>query len=142
MDVSIREVIYYRCNVIINIFLLIFLIENICLIPCRYLFNLKKKRLRTRRMLRLQYVRPILLRRSQHLFHTISSLIWQQESTAFHGMMMVVKCLRVRTCQYSPILDDPHLKNVARGRYLSEIEFKQAHNYVLFNYDELRFFIQ
>jgi hypothetical protein len=28
----------------------------------------------------------------------------------FHGMMMVVKCLQVGTCQYSPILNDPHLK--------------------------------
>jgi hypothetical protein len=45
-------------------------------------------------------------------------------------MMMVVKCLQVRTCQYSPILDDPLL------------EFNQAHNYMLFNYDELRPFIQ
>jgi len=32
-------------------------------------------------------------------------------------------------------------KNVVRGRYLSEIEFRQAHNYVLFNCDELRLFI-
>jgi hypothetical protein len=32
----------------------------------------------------------------------------------------------------------PTPKNVVRGRYLSEIEFRQAHNYVLFNYDELR----
>jgi len=31
--------------------------------------------------------------------------------------------------------------NVVRGRYLSEIEFKQAHNYVLFTCDELRPFI-
>ena len=36
----------------------------------------------------------------------------------------------------------PTLKNSIRGRYLSEIEFKQTHNYVLFNYDELRPFIQ
>jgi len=43
MDVSIREVRYYRCNVIRKVFSLFFLTENICLIPCRYLFNLKKK---------------------------------------------------------------------------------------------------
>jgi hypothetical protein len=43
MDVSIREVRYYICNLIINVFSLFFLIENICLILCRYLFNLKKK---------------------------------------------------------------------------------------------------
>jgi hypothetical protein len=36
----------------------------------------------------------------------------------------------------------PTPKNVIRGRYLSEIEFKQAHNYVLFNCDELKPFIQ
>jgi len=35
----------------------------------------------------------------------------------------------------------PTPKNVVRRRYLSEIEFKQAHNYVLFNCDELRPFV-
>jgi hypothetical protein len=39
-------------------------------------------------------------------------------------------------------LGRPIPKNVIRGRYLSKIEFKQAHNYVLFNCDELRPFIQ
>jgi len=33
-------------------------------------------------------------------------------------------------------------KNAVRGRYLSEIEFRQAHNYVLFNCGELRPFIK
>jgi hypothetical protein len=32
-------------------------------------------------------------------------------------------------------------KNTVRIRYLLEIEFRQAHNYVLFNFDELRPFI-
>jgi len=36
----------------------------------------------------------------------------------------------------------PTPKNVLRGRYLSEIEFEQAQNYVLFDCDELRPFIQ
>ena len=36
----------------------------------------------------------------------------------------------------------PTPKNAMRGRYLSEIEFIQAHNYVLFNCDELRPFIK
>jgi hypothetical protein len=36
----------------------------------------------------------------------------------------------------------PTPKNIVRGRYLLEIKFKQAHNYVLFNYDELIPFIQ
>jgi len=35
----------------------------------------------------------------------------------------------------------PTSKNVVRGTYLSKIEFKQAHNYVLFNCNELRPFI-
>jgi hypothetical protein len=38
--------------------------------------------------------------------------------------------------------EHPTSKNAVRERYLSEIEFRQAHNYVLFNYDELRPFIQ
>jgi hypothetical protein len=36
----------------------------------------------------------------------------------------------------------PTPKNTIRGRYLSEIEFRQEHDYVLFNCDELRPFIQ
>jgi len=35
----------------------------------------------------------------------------------------------------------PTPKNAVKGRYLSKIEFRQAHNYVLFNCDELRPFI-
>jgi len=36
----------------------------------------------------------------------------------------------------------PTPKNAVRGRYLSEIEFRQAHNYIIFNCDELRPFIK
>jgi hypothetical protein len=36
----------------------------------------------------------------------------------------------------------PTPKKVVKGRYLLEIEFRQAYNYVLFNCDELRPFIQ
>ena len=36
----------------------------------------------------------------------------------------------------------PAPKNDVRGRYFSEIEFRQGHNYVLFNCDEFRPFIQ
>ena len=41
-------------------------------------------------------------------------------------------------------LGRPTPKNVVRGRYLSEIEFRlqTSHNYVLFNCDELRHFIK
>jgi hypothetical protein len=36
----------------------------------------------------------------------------------------------------------PAPKKDVRGRYFSEIEFRQRHNYVLFNCDEFRPFIQ
>ena len=36
----------------------------------------------------------------------------------------------------------PTPKNAVRGRYLSKIEFRQAHNDILFNCDELRLFIK
>jgi hypothetical protein len=36
----------------------------------------------------------------------------------------------------------PTPKNVVKGRYLSEIEFREAQNYILFNCDELRPFIK
>jgi hypothetical protein len=36
----------------------------------------------------------------------------------------------------------PTPKNAVRGKYLSEIEFRQAHNYIIFNCDELRPFIK
>jgi hypothetical protein len=31
----------------------------------------------------------------------------------------------------------PTPKNVVKGRYLSEMKFRQAHNYIIFNYHEL-----
>jgi hypothetical protein len=36
----------------------------------------------------------------------------------------------------------PVLKKVVREKYLSEIKLRQAYNYMLFNCDELRPFIQ
>jgi hypothetical protein len=36
----------------------------------------------------------------------------------------------------------PTPKNIVRGRYFLEIEFRQAHNYVLFKCDELRPFFK
>jgi hypothetical protein len=74
MDVSIREVRYYRCSVIPKVVSLFFLIENIYLILSRYFFNVKKK-VKNKAHLRLRYVRPILLRRSQYLSYAISNLI-------------------------------------------------------------------
>ena len=57
-------------------------------------------------------------------------------------MIMMRKCFRVGICQYFPIFDDFYKKkNTVRERYLTKIKFIHAHNYVLFNYDELRHFI-
>jgi len=39
-------------------------------------------------------------------------------------------------------LGQPVSKNIVRGRYLPEIEFRQANNYVLFNCNKLRPFTQ
>jgi hypothetical protein len=48
----------------LNMYCLFFSIQNIHLISCRYLFNLKRKVKKTRRMLMPQYIRLILLKRS------------------------------------------------------------------------------
>jgi hypothetical protein len=49
-------------------------------------------------------------------------------------MMIVVNYLQVRICQYIIIPDDKLIGKI----YLIDIESRQAHNYMLFNYDELR----
>ena len=49
---------------------------------------------------------------------------------------------RVETCQYSLILDDSCQKTIVKGIYFSEIEFRQAHNHMLFNFNEHEPFIQ
>jgi len=58
----------------------------------------------------------------------------------FHGMMMGVPSSGNLLIFSNPGRLIP--KNVVKGRYLSEIEFRQAHNYILFNCDELRPFIK
>jgi hypothetical protein len=57
------------------------------------------------------------------------------------NMTTMGKCFRVRTYQYFLILDNLYQK-VLRGKYLKKIKFRHAHNYMLFNCDELRSFIQ
>jgi hypothetical protein len=76
----------------------------------------------------------ILLKRFYYLPHIILSLTWEQESIAFLEMMIVVNYLQVRICQYIIIPDDKLIGKI----YLIDIESRQAHNYMLFNYDELR----
>jgi len=59
-------------------------------------------------------------------------------------MMIVVSCEMPSGGNLS-IFSNPELhvpKNVVSERYLFEIEFIQAYNYMLFNCDELRSFIQ
>jgi len=56
-----------------------------------YFFNLKRKVKKTTQMLRLWYMRPILLKRSPHLSRTILSLNWEKQSITFHVMMMIGK---------------------------------------------------
>ena len=91
-------------------------------------------------MLRLRHARPILLKRYQHLSCTISSLNLKQESTTFQDMTMVGKYLYVRTYQYSLILDYLYQK-MLWGKDICQ-KFRKTHNYMLFNCDELRPFIQ
>jgi hypothetical protein len=141
MDVSIREVRYYRCYVIRKVFSLLFLIENICLIPCWYLFNLKKK-----------------VKNKAHVEASICKAYIVKEILIFISYYFELH-LRMRINRISrhddggEVLSSGNLsifsnigrptpKNVIRRRYLFEIEFKQAHNYVLLNRDELRPFIQ
>jgi hypothetical protein len=119
-----------------------FLIENTLLIfQCRYLFNLKKK-----------------VKNKAHVEASICEAYIVEEISIFISYYFEPH-LRKRINRVPPHDDGgevpfsgnlsifsntgrPTPKNAIRGRYLSEIEFKQAHNYVLFNCDELRPFIQ
>jgi hypothetical protein len=74
MDVSIREVRHYTCIIIkILLFLFFCIFQNIHLIPCKYMFDLKRK-LKNKVHIGVQYARPMLLKKSQHLSRTILSL--------------------------------------------------------------------
>jgi len=83
-------------------------------------------------------VRPILLRRSLHLSHTISNLICRQYVPR-HDDGGEVPLSENLSIFFNPGRPTP--KNAMKRRYLSEIEFRQAHNYILFNCNELRPFI-
>jgi hypothetical protein len=141
MDVSIREVRYYRCNVIINVFSLFFLIENICLIPCKYLFNLKKN------VKNKTYVEASIC--EAYIVEEISTFISYYFEPFFRTSINHVPRYddggEVPLSRNLLIFSNPGRptpKNIVRGRYLFEIEFKQTHNYMLFNCDELRPFIK
>ena len=117
----------YLWEVLISLF---FLIENIWLIQCKYLFNLKKK-----------------VKNKAHVEASICESYVVEEISTFISYYFE-PYLRTRINRV-PRHDDggevpssgnlsivsnpgwPTPKNVVRGRYLSEIEFRQAHNYVL-----------
>jgi len=129
------------CNSYINVFFLFFLIENIWLIPCRYLFNLKKK------VKNKTYVEALIY--EAYIFQEISTFISYYFKPHLRTKINHVSRHddggEVPSSENLSIFSNPGWltpKIAIRGRYLSEIEFRQAHNYVLFNCDELRPFIQ
>jgi hypothetical protein len=129
MDVSIREVRYYRCNIIHKVFSLFFLIENICLTLCKYLFNLKKKvknKAHVEASICEAYIVEeistfILYYFEPHLRTRINHVPWHDDGG------------EVSSSENLSIFSNPRRptpKNIVRGRYLFKIEFKQTHNYV------------
>ena len=114
-----------QCNSYIKLFSLFFFIENTWLIQCRYLFNLKKK-----------------VKNKVHVEASICEAYIVEEISTFISYYFEPH-LRTRINRV-PWHDDggevsssgnlsifsnpgrPTPKNAVRGRYLSEIEFKQA----------------
>jgi len=130
-----------QCNSYIKVFSLFFLIENFCLIQCKYLFNLKKK-----------------VKNKEHVEASTCKAYIVEEISIFISYYFEPH-LRTRINRV-PRHDDggevpssgnlsifsnprwPTPQNAIRERYLSEIKFRQAHNYILLNYDKLRPFIK
>jgi hypothetical protein len=116
-------------------------LKNICLIPYRYLFNLKKK-VKNKAHVEASICEAYIVEEisifisyyfEPHLRSRINRVPRHDDSGELpsSGNLSIF---------YNP--ERPTPKNVVRGRYLFEIKFKQAHNYFLFNCDELRPFIQ
>jgi len=83
---------FCKYNVVIHMYLL----------SCKYMIKVKKgKKKKTKCMVRL-----ILLKRFLYLPCIILSLIWEQWSTTFQDIMMMVNYLQVGICQYLIILGD------------------------------------
>jgi hypothetical protein len=124
-----------------KIFSLFFLIENIWLIQCRYLFNLKKKIKNKAHVEASIYEAYIVEEISTFILYYFEPYL----RTRINRIPRHDGGGEVRSSGNLSIFSNPRRltpKNVVTGRYLSEIEFRQAHNYVLFNCDELRPFIQ
>jgi hypothetical protein len=122
-----------QCNSYIKVFSLFFLNENIWLIPRRYLFNIKKK-----------------VKNKAHVEALICEAYIVEEISIFisyyfepHLRTRIYHVPRhddggeVSSNGNLSIFSNPRLptpKNVINGRYLSEIEFRQVHNYdILFS---------
>jgi hypothetical protein len=106
MDVSIRDVRYYTCNVIKNVFSLFLLNEKIRFISCRYLFNLKKKKAKYK-----AHVEASICEAS--IVEEISTFI----SYNFKPHLRTrINCVPRYddSSEMSPILDDPHQKMLSR----------------------------
>jgi hypothetical protein len=116
------------------------LIENICFIPYRYLFNLKKK-VKNKANVEASICEAYIVEE----FSTFISYYFESH------LRTRINCVprhgdggEVSSSENLSIFSNPGRltpKNTVRIRYLLEIEFRQAHNYVLFNFDELRPFI-
>jgi len=141
MHVSIREVRVYTC-IVIKILLSFFAkkFKNL-LFSYMYLFNLKRK-----------------VKNKAHVEASICEAYIVEEISIFimyyfkPQLRTRINCVskndddgEVPLCGNLSILYHPRwpvLKKVVREKYLSEIKLRQAYNYMLFNCDELRPFIQ
>jgi len=129
-----------QCNSYIKVFYLFFLIENIWLIQCRYLFNLKKK-VKNKAHIEASICKAYIVEEISTfiLYYFESHLRTRINRIPRHDNGGEVSSSGNLSIFFNPRW--PTHKNIIRGRYLSEIEFKQTHNYVLFNCSELKHFI-
>ena len=123
MDVSIWKVKDYICNVIKNVFSLFLLIENICLILCRYLFNLKKK-VKNEAHVEASICEAYIVEKNKNQPHF---KVWWWWWSAFEWKL--INILQSWTT---------HTKKWYQEKIFVWNIIQQAYNYVLFNYDELR----
>jgi hypothetical protein len=76
---------------------------------CRYLFNLKKK-VKNKAHVKASICEAYIVEEISIFISYYFEPHLRTRITVFHDMMIVVKCIQMGTCQYSPILDNPHLK--------------------------------
>jgi len=140
MDVFIREVKDYTC-ILIKFLLSFFLIQNIHLIPCRNVFNLKRK------VKNNAYVETLICK--AYIVEKISTFILSyfkpQLRTSINLVPMHDDSWEVLSSEHLSIFSHPGrlVPKTIEGKILEKkIKSRHAHNYILFNCDELRSFIQ